>query len=213
MSDNLKNNINYSSEKIEIYNCNSIYKKNNNFTLNIENLKIYINKVNIVLGENGAGKSTLLNYILDSKELLPNFKKILLTQNTYTFNRTCLKSVEMVLKWNNSKENPLDYLNLVKLEHKKDVIGKEMSGGERKRLSFALALATNADILLLDEPFANIDKKNQKQLQEIIKELKGKKTIIMVSHRVEICKEIGDYFMELEDGGIIKNGTIDTYEF
>ncbi len=178
------------------------------FELNIKELTLLENKVNIILGENGAGKSTLMNYLIQKDDAFNGERKVLLTQTSYTFNKSCLKNIEMVLSWNKSLENPLEYLKIVDLEHKKDKMGKDLSGGEKKRLAFAMALATNADIVLLDEPFANVDVKNQRKLIEIVKSLKGKKTIVVVSHRVSISKEIGDYFMLLEEGALVKNGDI-----
>lgn len=204
-----KNKIIVTDEKIIF---EKIYKINNRFTLDVKNFCVFLNKINIILGENGAGKSTLLNVLLENDNYFQGHKKIMLTQNTYTFNRTCLKNIEMVLKWNKSNENPLDYLKMVDLEDKKDNIGNKLSGGEKKRLAFAMALATKSNVFLLDEPFANIDKKNQLKLIEIIKNLKGKKTIILVSHRTSICKEIGDYFTEMEDGKLIKSGSTDFFE-
>lgn len=184
----------------EILYINKIVKKRNKFTLDIENLLIYKNKINIILGENGSGKSTFLNEVLNNSDVLNGHKKVLLTQNTYTFNRTCYANIAMVLKWNNSNKNPMEFLQLVELDNKKNDIGKNLSGGEKKRLAFAMALATDAEIILLDEPFANIDEKNQLKLIEIIKSLKKTKTIILVSHRLEICREIGDYFHKMNNG-------------
>ncbi len=181
------------------------------FKLDIKELTLLENKVNIILGENGAGKSTLMNYLIQNEKALNGERKVLLTQTSYTFNKSCLKNIEMVLSWNKSNENPLDYLKIVDLENKKDAVGKNLSGGEKKRLAFAMALATNANIVLLDEPFANVDVKNQKKLIEIVKSLKDKKTIVVVSHRVNICKDIGDYFMLLEEGKLVKEGDISAF--
>ncbi len=189
----------------------NILVQRKNFELNIKELALVKNKVNIILGENGAGKSTLLNYLIENEKAFNGERKVLLTQTSYTFNKSCLKNIEMVLSWNKSNEDPLEYLKIVDLENKKDATGKNLSGGERKRLAFAMALATNADIILLDEPFANVDAKNQRKLIEIVKSLKDKKTIVVVSHRMNICKEIGDYFMLLEEGTLIKSGDISTF--
>ncbi len=190
---------------MEFLEINNIFYKTENFTLDIKKMKILKNKINIILGENGSGKSTLLNYIINN-DVLKGYKKILLTQRNFVFNRSCEKNIEMVLKWNKSSEikNSNYYLKLVGLENKKNILAKKLSGGEKKRLSFAMALATNADIILLDEPFANIDYKNQKKLIEILNKLKNKKNIIIVSHRVKICEDIGDYFMHIEEGKILK---------
>lgn len=184
--------------------ANNIYKTKNEFVLDIKQLTILKNKTNVILGENGAGKSTLANYILENDTVFEGYKKTLLTQASYTFNRSCLKNVEMILKWNNNKQNALDFLKLVHLEHKKETKGKELSGGEKKRLALAMALATDSDIILLDEPFASIDAKNQNQMIEIINSLKGVKTVIIVSHRIDLCQRFGDLFMKMENGKIIE---------
>ncbi len=190
---------------IDKININSIYKQNSEFILDVKNYSIYLNKVNVILGENGAGKSTLLKEIVENNIELVDYKKIMLTQSTFVFSKSCEKSVEMVLRWNNSKESAFEYLDKVGLLNKKSISGKKLSGGEKKRLAFSMALAKNADIILLDEPFANIDKKNQQKLIKIIKDLKDEKTIILVSHRENICREIGDYFIEIEDGKLVKS--------
>ncbi len=188
-----------------------IYRKRENFTLDVKNFLIFKNKINIVLGENGAGKSTLLNSLIEDDCILKEYKKTLLTQTSYTFNRSCIKNIEMVLKWNDQKKDPIEFLEIVDLVEKKDVLGNKLSGGEKKRLAFAMALATSADIILLDEPFANVDSKNQRKLIGIVESLKGKKTVILVSHRMSICKELGDYFMEIEEGKLVKSGTLEEF--
>lgn len=190
----------------------NIEQTKNTFNLSIKSLKIANRKVNIILGENGAGKTTLLNYLFSNDNAFEGHKKVLLTQTNYTFNRTCEKNVEMVLKWNNSTKQPTDLLDMVGLLTKKNAIGNELSGGEKKRLALAMALATEADVLLLDEPFANIDSKNQKKILEILKGLVGEKTIIVVSHRMDLSKELGDYYIWLEDGKIVEQMTNVTYK-
>ncbi len=190
--------------------CDDLKQKKENFILHIENFKIAQNKINIILGENGAGKTTLLNYIIENKNIFNNYKKILLTQNSFVFNRSCIKNVEMVLKWNDINENAMDYLEVVGLSNKADINAKQLSGGEKKRLAFAVALATNADIIFLDEPFASIDYKNQIKLVEIIKKLQNK-TIVIVSHKMSVCKKIGDYFIYLENGKLTNEGYKEEY--
>ncbi len=198
-------------EKVNKLTEKNISVQRKGFELCISELTLLENKVNIILGENGAGKSTLLNYLIENENAFNGERKVLLTQTSYTFNKSCLKNIEMVLSWNKSQDDPLDYLKIVDLENKKDKLGKALSGGEKKRLAFAMALATNADIVLLDEPFANVDVKNQHKLIEIVKSLKDKKTIVVVSHRVNICKDIGDYFMQLEEGTLVKSGELSTF--
>ncbi len=189
----------------------NIFVERKDFKLNIDEFCLLENKVNILLGENGAGKSTLMNYLIQHDTAFNGERKVLLIQTSYTFNKSCLKNIEMVLSWNKSTEDPLDFLKIVDLENKKNAVGKNLSGGEKKRLAFAMALATNSEILLLDEPFENVDVKNKKKLIEIVKSLKGKKTIVLVSHSINICKEIGDYFIELEEGELVKSGDASTF--
>ncbi|MDD7184037.1 MULTISPECIES: lasso peptide biosynthesis B2 protein [Bacillota] len=84
--------------------------------------------------------------------------------------------------------------------------GIGFSGGERQRLAMARALLSNAEIVLLDELTSNLDSINEKILKGVINELRGKKTIIIVAHRLSTVID-SDVIYVLEHGRIVGKGT------
>ncbi|MDF1825785.1 MAG: ABC transporter ATP-binding protein [Verrucomicrobiales bacterium] len=68
----------------------------------------------------------------------------------------------------------------------------DLSGGQRQRVLIARALACEPELLLLDEPTANIDLSVEEQFIETLAQLKGKMTILMVTHDLDLISEIGD---------------------
>ncbi|MDF1657472.1 MAG: ABC transporter ATP-binding protein [Verrucomicrobiales bacterium] len=68
----------------------------------------------------------------------------------------------------------------------------DLSGGQRQRVLIARALACEPELLLLDEPTANIDLSVEEQFIETLTQLKGKMTILMVTHDLDLISEIGD---------------------
>ena len=75
-----------------------------------------------------------------------------------------------------------DALGLVGMESEADTPLKDLSGGQQRRLLIARALACQPDMLLLDEPTANLDRAVERELFDLLKDLNGRLTIMMVSH-------------------------------
>ena len=91
-----------------------------------------------------------------------------------------------------------------------------LSGGERQRAAFAVALAMGSEILILDEPFANVDKKTRSSLLTLLKDLNNQGvTIIVCDHEYQLYLNYADTFYYLSNGSLelienpsIKNTTI-----
>jgi len=85
----------------------------------------------------------------------------------------------------------------------------ELSGGMQQRVGLARALATNADILLMDEPFSALDPLIRRKLQDELLALQAqvKKTILFVSHDLDEALKLGDRISILEGGRIVQTGT------
>lgn len=102
-------------------------------------------------------------------------------------------------------EELLDELNLKKLRKEK---AHTLSGGERRRLEITRSLITNPSLLLLDEPFANIDPIAIEDLKSLICHLKDKKiSILITDHNVREVFSIVDYVYLLLDGQVAFSGT------
>ena len=99
-------------------------------------------------------------------------------------------------------------LKLVRLDKFADKHGHELSGGMQQRVGLARAFATDADILLMDEPFSALDPLIREHLQDELIELQQKlnKTIVFVSHDLDEALKIGSRIAIMEAGKVVQFG-------
>lgn len=102
------------------------------------------------------------------------------------------------------------YLKMLGIDHRKDHLPGQISGGEMQRVAIARALVNKPEILLADEPTGNLDTKRSTEIVRILKELstKGGLTVIMVTHNLELASQAGRLF-EMRDGRIVHASTYD----
>ncbi len=100
-------------------------------------------------------------------------------------------------------------LELVGLSQWADRYTSELSGGMQQRVGLARAFATDADILLMDEPFSALDPLIRRKLQDELLALQERvrKTILFVSHDLDEALKIGDRVTIMEGGRIVQTGT------
>jgi ABC-type multidrug transport system fused ATPase/permease subunit len=84
--------------------------------------------------------------------------------------------------------------------------GRNLSGGQRQRIAIARALLTQAPILVLDEPTSALDHESERQVTETLNRLKGRRTIIIVSHRLSTVAQC-DRILVLSCGRIVEQGS------
>jgi glycine betaine/proline transport system ATP-binding protein len=101
-----------------------------------------------------------------------------------------------------------DKIKLVRLDKFADKFSHELSGGMQQRVGLARAFATEADILLMDEPFSALDPLIREHLQDELIELqhKLKKTIVFVSHDLDEALKIGSRIAIMEAGRVVQFG-------
>jgi glycine betaine/proline transport system ATP-binding protein len=99
-------------------------------------------------------------------------------------------------------------LEMVNLEQWRDKHAHELSGGMQQRVGLARAFATDADILLMDEPFSALDPLIRNRLQDELLELQQrlKKTIVFVSHDLDEAMKLGSHIAIMESGLIVQYG-------
>lgn len=186
------------------------------------NLRVKEGEIVAILGGSGSGKSTLLNIvcglespssgivILDGQDItgLPCEKRgIGLVFQDYALfpHLNVEKNVGFALK---SYKEPIvgQMLDLVKMSAFKKRYPHELSGGEKQRVAIARSLAAQPKLLLLDEPFSNLDAGLKKSVRQEIKEilLKAKTTAILVTHDVEDAHDLANRIVYLKDGAVEK---------
>jgi len=176
----------------------------------------------VVAGQNGSGKSVLMSLIanLDS----PTSGKITLNEGaraglifqdaeSQILGETVEEDVAFGAKNCGLKAERLsqridEALSQVGLLEKKFIASRTMSGGEKRRLAVAGVLAMEFDILIFDEPFANLDWNGVRQVCAVLSQLKKiGKTIIVLTHELEKILAICDKLIVLEKGELRFCGT------
>ena len=190
----------------------------------------------IILGPSGAGKSSILKAMLglwkpskgkilinntditslDEKSLLPIRKSIgvVFQSNALFDSMTVEDNVSYFVKEKNHfpkdtiKKIVRESLSYVNLEGTEKLYPDELSGGMKKRVAIARAIATKPDIILYDEPTTGIDPINANSIIKLINKIRDDDTTsIVVTHYVYNAIELGDYFCVIEDGKLIGTGT------
>jgi len=172
-------------------------------------LRVGEKKIFTVLGPNGSGKTTMLRIMASidrptSGEVFIEGRKIndrnrsqarrrstMVFQKTALFNTTVYKNVAYGLKLRGYSRKKIDEkieeaLSLVKLRGYKNRPAKKLSSGEKQRVSLARALVLKPNLLLLDEPTANLDPKNVSIIEETISRINRENdtTIVMATHNI-----------------------------
>jgi NitT/TauT family transport system ATP-binding protein len=153
-------------------------------------LDIPVGKTTVVMGPSGCGKTTLLRIIAglespDTGNVTRETESIsYLFQDTALFPwLTAAENVNLVLS--DSKETirtAVEWLARVDLADEANTYPASLSGGMRQRVALARALSTDAELLLLDEPFRGMDEDLHAKMRELIRSSRQGKTTILVTH-------------------------------
>jgi cobalt/nickel transport system ATP-binding protein len=92
------------------------------------------------------------------------------------------------------------------IAHLKDRAPHRLSGGEKKRVALASALALDPEVLLLDEPTASLDPESQGAMIEFLLDCRGRKTVVTATHNLDIVEEIADWCFVLKAGRLAAQG-------
>ncbi|MDG1397203.1 MAG: ABC transporter ATP-binding protein [Polaribacter sp.] len=188
-------------------------------------------KILALVGESGSGKTTLIR-IITGLETQNNgsvvFKNNILSSNTI-FIEPEKRNIGMVFQEyalfphftvfdniafgisKNKKERITEVLDLVALEGFEKRFPHELSGGQQQRVALARALAPKPELLILDEPFSNLDVILRQQLRSDIKEIlkKTNTTAIFVTHDIKDALKISDEILVLQKGNLLQHGNTD----
>lgn len=226
----------FPKEKISIQNVTFSYPGKTEPALKNINILIPSNSVIGIVGPSGSGKSTLIDFVLGlikpdegSLEIdgtLVNDKNLRLWQNSIGFVAQSIFLSEGTIAENiafgiprdeidyNQVDQALDlaYLNefisgLEKGVHTKvGERGVQLSGGQRQRIGIARALYHSAEVLVFDEATSSLDGVTEKMIMNAIQDFKGKKTIILIAHRLKTVEKCDQLFF-IEHGAVADTGT------
>jgi len=214
---------------MELENVSKAY--GNIIALNQVNLKVQEGEIFSFLGPNGSGKTTLLRIMAGiekptSGEVRFNGAKVdesnindvrlkttMVFQKTALFSTSVFKNIAYGLRLRGySKKETADkireVLRTVKLEGYEKRPAKKLSGGEQQRVALARALALDTEVLLLDEPTANIDPKNVSIIENVLSWVNKEKktTIVVATHNVFQAETLAKRAALLLEGKIVKVG-------
>ena len=184
-------------------------------------------KMYAIIGESGSGKTTLLSLLsaldklqdgdinYDGKSLREigaaefRLKYVNIVFQSYNLIKymTGRENVQIAIDFDNSKADPNEYLKQVGLteEEGSRLIGK-LSGGQQQRVAIARALASNAPIIVADEPTGNLDEDTEEKIIDLFKDLahKQKKIVIIVTHSKQVASR-ADQVLRLRKGVLNKS--------
>jgi tungstate transport system ATP-binding protein len=195
-------------------------------------LEVRQGEIFTIAGPNGSGKTTMLRLmafidtptsgevhfngvkVSDENRSQIRTKCTMVFQKTALFNTTVYKNVAYGLKLRGFSKKEIDErvedaLGLVKLDGYEKRLAKKLSGGEQQRVSLARALVLNTELLLLDEPTANLDPKNVSIIEETVSRVnrERKNTVVMATHNLFQAETITKRAALLLGGKIVEVGT------
>ena len=213
---------------IKFNNISKTYSKQT--VLDVDSLEIQPGQAFGLVGNNGAGKTTLFSTLLDlikpsTGEVLNNDINVRTSEDWKSFTSAFLDESFLIgylmpeeyfyfvgeLR-NFSKKQVDDFLTDFEDLFNGEILGgkkyiRDLSKGNQKKVGIIAALIGDPKVIVLDEPFANLDPTTQIRLKKIIKNLSQKKdvTVLVSSHDLQDVTEVSDRIVLLEKGLVIKD--------
>lgn len=205
---------------LEVKNINKKYK--NKVVLNDINFSIQSGEIVALIGKNGAGKSTLINIItkliqqdsgqskiFEKEKFDKNLIGVMMQENI-SLDRITVK--EIIKLTRTYYRNPMSYQAILALSELQNYTNHPMdklSGGQKRKLQFALTLAGNPDLIFLDEPTVGMDAESRTKFWKHVDELKKQgKTFLITSHYLEELEKVASRFIFLHNQKIIFDGSL-----
>lgn len=188
----------------------------------LDDVSLTINKGEcaVIAGENGSGKSVLMsiaagliNYDSGRVECSSRPGLVFQEAETQILGETPAEDVAFGPKNLGWKKDEIaaavkQALEVTGLSEKSDFPARFLSGGEKRRLAVACMLAMKLPVIILDEPYANLDYSGVKQVNALVKKLKAEgKTVIILTHELEKCLALADHFVVLFRGKKVFDGS------
>ncbi|XP_074138830.1 phospholipid-transporting ATPase ABCA3-like isoform X3 [Sminthopsis crassicaudata] len=202
---------------VRIHNLSKEFKSKNTIKKVVKNLtlNIFEGQITVLLGHNGAGKTTTLSILtglipatsgevyLSGYEISKDLNQIrkslgfcpqhdilfdLMTVAEHLYFYFQLKE----LGDKNCSEEINSVLKILKLENKRNVISKNLSGGMKRKLSIGIALIGGSKVVMLDEPTSGMDPVSRRDIWDLLQNQKSNRTILLTTHFMDEADLLGD---------------------
>jgi len=194
-------------------------------------LKAHASKITSIVGVNGAGKTTLLkilagleemndgSILIDSNEMRLDAlrsRSTMIFQKSIMIGGTVYDNVAYGLRVNDVSSqhikekvrHALDTVNLANFEKRR---ARKLSSGEQQRVAIARALVIERDILLIDEPTANLDPANTMIIEQAIKSAAQSRILILSTHNLPQAKRLSHQVIHLYKGFVIEDRDVEDF--
>ncbi|MGO8806581.1 MAG: ABC transporter ATP-binding protein [Candidatus Bathyarchaeia archaeon] len=213
--------------------CNGLTKVYGDQRKALENVTFSVDTKGIfaLIGRNGAGKTTLIRIL--STELEPtagtasiNGFDISKQEDKLREKIAIVPQEARVIRWMTTKQAVLSYLlwrgytygdgkrladeSLAKLglQEYANVLTSKLSGGTKRKVLIAMVMASEAEIIFLDEPTTGLDPISRRELWEILRALGKERFIFLTTHYLEEAEQLADKIAILKDGKLVSLGTL-----
>jgi len=217
---------------IETENLSKTYKKAANMALSNITLKVEDGKIFTLLGRNGAGKTTLVR--ICATQLLPSSGSAqalgfdIISEPDKIRNRItvvpqegrplrALTPWDHVYNWlrlhgldkNEARKRSEQVLLDFDLYTVRNIAAMNLSGGMKQKILVAMSMATDADLLFLDEPTIGLDPISRRQVWKSIKKRKEEgKTVFLTTHYMDEAESLADEIAIIDKGAVVETGTV-----
>ena len=213
--------------------CNGLTKIYEDHRKALENVTFTVETSGIfgLIGRNGAGKTTLIRIL--ATELQPtagtasiNGFDVLKQEDKLREKIAIVPQEARTIRWMTAKQTVLSYLlwrgytyaNAKRLAHESltklglqeyaDVLTNRLSGGTKRKVLIATVMASEAEVIFLDEPTTGLDPISRRELWEILRALGKERFIFLTTHYLEEAEELADNIGILKDGRLVSIGTL-----
>ena len=194
------------------------------------NLEIYKGEIFALLGVNGAGKSTTIKMlsclaqptdgegfiggysIISESDKIKGIISVSPQETAIAPNLSARENLELIcgihgFAKEKTNENIKDISEKLGLDQVLERKAGRLSGGWQRRLSIAMALISEPEILFLDEPTLGLDVISRHELWEVIRALKGNTTVVLTTHYMEEAEMLSDRIGVMKNGKLLALGT------
>jgi ABC-2 type transport system ATP-binding protein len=213
--------------------CNGLTKIYEDHRKALENVTFTVETSGIfgLIGRNGAGKTTLIRIL--ATELQPtagtasiNGFDVLKQESKLREKIAIVPQEARTIRWMTAKQTVLSYLlwrgytygdaarladeSLAKLglQEYADVLTNRLSGGTKRKVLIATVMASEAEVIFLDEPTTGLDPISRRELWEILRALGKERFIFLTTHYLEEAEQLADKIAILKDGKLVSIGTL-----